>query len=707
MYRAPKRELVSLVLDMAPEAEIREHFRIKESTDLRDRLLQRRLRDLRAFIKGLGEQANHRTSLLDEDYPLGSAPTIYVIRVLGRPDLATLRDTLQELSAGGRRSGIEFAEDRPVRVMYVSSPPSRLPNDERVWETILTYERRIEFLDADPEAPSYGDKAVVWALERALLWFADRDVESMLLASTQFTSVRAALELLRLKCNINCGTPDLSEATLKRIAGDARPRNASFRRVEPLANTLTPDARAITVYDDNLPNTGIYKTLTAERGNEQTAGYYMGHPGLLIGGVGISRRNARIWTPRHLHKKELCALGLSVLERIEAELRRMKADDVPTYLRIHRRVPLRIAGKLITGEARIGAEHLIMAIARAEQGDGTYDVSEHLFEFVTHSKKLGLTTGVAYECPSCGETLLTCSQCGSPMSIDPGKHIEAHCQPHSETVDISTDFECDCGESVQVSDPYSLVFMCPSPDTVEALSGFLESISEVTAPLFIITGGQLRVLRGLRSGDDGVLRLEDLDLWRTRGRIHTHALHDEPAVRRLAHGLKEKCGSGGSKEACKRCIDGTLKEEDMYNDRLCLLRAFGIPINKGFDGIHHGNEIADIIYEDRYNGREVILGIHVKSYQRCSNKTGLGRSHASVTSLYQQLCFSLYLDAIGKIALDIVGVAVPNRLNERVRDSMHSVITRLGKGFVVVEEDDWLKIIDRAREEIIYAGIES
>ena len=192
LYRAPKRELVSLVLGMAPEAEIREHFRIKESTDLRDRLLQRRLRDLRAFVKGLGEQANHRTSLLDEDYPLGSAPTIYVIRVLGTPDSVTLRDTLQGLSAGGRRSGIEFAEDRPVRVMYVSSPPSRLHNDERVWETILTYERRIEFLDADPEAPSYGDQAVVWALERALLWFADRDVESMLLASTQFTSVRAA-----------------------------------------------------------------------------------------------------------------------------------------------------------------------------------------------------------------------------------------------------------------------------------------------------------------------------------------------------------------------------------------------------------------------------------------------------------------------------------------------------------------------------------
>ncbi len=692
---------------MAPEAEIREHFRIKESTDLRDRLLQRRLRDLRDFIRALGEQVNHRTSLLDENYPLGSAPTIYAIRVLGTPDSVTLRDTLQELSAGGRSSGVEFAEDRPVWVMYVSSPPSRLPDDERVWETILTYERRIEFVDADPDAPSYGEQAVVWALERALLWFADRDVESMLLASTQFTSVRAALELLRLKCNINCGTPDLSEATLKRIAGDARPRNASFRRVEPLANTLTPDARAITVYDDNLPNTGIYKTLIAERGNEQTAGYYMGHPGLLIGGVGISRRHARIWTPRHLHKKELCALGLSVLERIEAELRWMKAGNVPAYLRIHRRVPLRIAGKLITGKARIAAEHLITAIARAERGDGTYGVSEHLPEFVTHSGKLGLTTGVAYECPSCGETLLTCSQCGGPMSIDPGKHTQVRCRLHSEAKDISTDFECDCGARVPVSDPYSLVFICPSPDTVEALSGFLESISEVTAPLFIITGGQLRVLRGLRSGDDGVLRLEDLDLWRTRGRIHTHAPHDEPAVRRLAHGLKEKCGSGGSKEACKRCIDGTLKEEDMYNDRLCLLRAFGIPINKGFDGIHHGNEIADIIYEDRYNGREVNLGIHVKSYQRCSNKTGLGRSHASVTSLYQQLCFSLYLDAIGKIALDIVGVAVPNRLNERVRDSMHSVITRLGKGFVVVEEDDWLKIIDRAREEIIYAGIES
>ncbi len=596
MYRAPKRELVSLVLDMVPEAEIRGHFHIKESTDLRDRLLQRRLRDLREFIRGLGEQANHRTVLLDEDYPLGSAPTIYVIRVLGTPDSVTLRDTLQELSAGGRSSGVESSEERPVRVMYVSSPPSRLPNDERVWETILTYERRIEFVDADPEAPSYGDQAVVWALERALLWFGDRDIESMLLASTQFTSVRATLELLRLKCSINCGIPDLSEATLKRIAAHARPRNASFRRVEPLANALTPDARAITVYDDNLPDTGIYKTLTAERGNEQTAGYYMGHPGLLIGGVGISRRHARIWTPRHLHKKELCALGLSVSERIEAELRQMRVDDVPNYVRIHRRVPLRIAGKLITGDARIAAEHLMTAIARAEQSDGTYDISEHLPEFVTHSKKLGLTTGVAYECPSCGEALLTCSQCGSPMNIDPGKHIEAHCQPHSEAVDISTDFECYCGERVQVTDPYSLVFMCPSPDTVEALSGFLESISKVTAPLFIIMGGQLRVLRGLRSGDDdGVLRLEDLDLWRTRARIHKHALHDEPTIRRLAYELREKCRPGVCREDCRQCIDATLKEEDMHKDGLCLLRAFGIPINEGFDGIHHGNEIVDII----------------------------------------------------------------------------------------------------------------
>jgi hypothetical protein len=132
----------------------------------------------------------------------------------------------------------------------------------------------------------------------------------------------------------------------------------------------------------------------------------------------------------------------------------------------------------------------------------------------------------------------------------------------------------------------------------------------------------------------------------------------------------------------------------------CLPRLFGFAIDMEFNGVHHGHEIADIRYDDvLYDTEEhLALGIHLKSRQR-SRPRGLGRSVGCVKGLYTQYCYSAYLSAMRGEKIDVIGISVPNIINDRVIENFEYLAAQLGFPLIILSENDWVKILDAAIEK--------
>ncbi len=127
----------------------------------------------------------------------------------------------------------------------------------------------------------------------------------------------------------------------------------------------------------------------------------------------------------------------------------------------------------------------------------------------------------------------------------------------------------------------------------------------------------------------------------------------------------------------------------------------GLAIAQGFDGVHHGYEVADVKYQDTIDKTDepVRLGIHLKSRTR-SKPEGLGRSVRLVKALYTQLFYSAYLALTGRAEIDAIGVSVPNTIHADVLASMRELLNELGFPLLVVDEGDWIKIVDAVLEQL-------
>jgi hypothetical protein len=126
---------------------------------------------------------------------------------------------------------------------------------------------------------------------------------------------------------------------------------------------------------------------------------------------------------------------------------------------------------------------------------------------------------------------------------------------------------------------------------------------------------------------------------------------------------------------------------------------FGLPINQGFDGMHHGSEKADLKYSDRLFGvGNVRLGIHVKSYDK--NYKKLGRGSLAVKGLYAQLGFSLYQVIQGNYPFDILGISVPQEIHSKDMKSMKFLSLRAGIPLLTMQRTEWLKVAEAAYESL-------
>lgn len=164
----------------------------------------------------------------------------------------------------------------------------------------------------------------------------------------------------------------------------------------------------------------------------------------------------------------------------------------------------------------------------------------------------------------------------------------------------------------------------------------------------------------------------------------------------------EKCkinGSHPNEEDCKNCAKRQISKQDFESNTICLLRTFGLPIDVVFDGIHHGHEFADIIYDDEFDYKQHKIAIHVKRHDESKQVKGLGRSNGKIKELYAQVFYTLF-ELEKKKSVDTIGIAIPNRVSEEVINSMKTIVLRMGYSFIALQKDDWEKIAQAAIDAV-------
>lgn len=159
-----------------------------------------------------------------------------------------------------------------------------------------------------------------------------------------------------------------------------------------------------------------------------------------------------------------------------------------------------------------------------------------------------------------------------------------------------------------------------------------------------------------------------------------------------------------STEKCEECMKNPINPDWIKYGDTCLLRLFGLPIDKKFDGIHHKHEVADLRYQDTIlrENRLVNIGIHVKSRNLHCPPEGMGLSKYQIQGLYKQVVFSVFQSAVLGENLHVIGIAIPNKIREEVIDSLSYAVNNLGFSFLAIDEKDWLNVIRLAFEQAVF-----
>jgi len=656
-----------------------------------------------------GEQA---LAEVERKYPLSSPPTLYLVKVQRRPDTETLVRRTTTLADAGRRGGIEFSGDRAVRIVYIASPAYALAFNRDIIEIPLLYERRLEYTVCEPDSDDYGERRALYSLERAFVWVIDGYSHAIICCS-DFVAVRPIINFAKQRLEFKWALPDLTEEMLNRLAADSDPRSATFSAPSfEFGGRL--DVRTITISDPNLGERYVFREVREDPNRQQSAGFYSNHPDLAFGGLGIARRYGRIWTPAHLSRRSLVGLAIGLIRKTEEELSHEYGRSLKGYIHYFKNIPIEIDGRQLKGKEREVFDQLIIAILQAarEEATETTIAQKLLHALVTYQKPLGLTIVSEFECPECRDVILgQCPDCHLPyIAKMDGPTLMFECPNRNcrQRPDADQGFKCDCGQQVPLVQPENHLRIFPTPEFMNGLSEFLDAMDDATwEGLFYISGCILRLLPSPPPPTREVVSLDDLHLWRVRARYHVRHEPDgsrREALIRILRSAKEKCRKNDghpTHEICEQCLAGRVSLEQVKAGDVCLPRMLGLAIAKGFDGVHHGYEVADVKYEDVLDesGDQVRLGIHLKSRTK-PRPRGLGRGARPIRGLYTQLFYSAYLVLTRRAEFDVIGISIPNTIDNEVVTSMRLLVNKLGFPFLVVDESDWLKIVDAVLEQL-------
>ncbi len=695
MSRIPKAKLVELILKDIEEDAIKSFFRIGNETDLKNRLNSFTNDKLRTIIE-VGSNIDVDTKRASTEFPLRTSPTLFLVRTSQITlDSTLIKNLNQVITNEGVTKRYLPGNTQAIRSVYIIESIKEILKSPKVYEIEICYEKKIDYVECNNNDPSFGETKKIYSLEKALFWIPKNYPYWGIIATCDFSSLNPIIQFLRDYLSINAYLPDLSQEMLFKIASTAKIRNATFGLDINQKDKLI-DAKSLTIFDDNLSEKEVYKRVSIIR--EQRAGYYTEHPDFLRAGVGISRRYGRIWTPAHLSRTELVRLSLGIIKSVNKELIHVGKSNIPDIIKFHGNLIVKIKDIRLKGNARKAFDSLIGKMEYAKGMSSKKIQVDPLFlkELVLNQSSLDLNVNISIECENCGIQLLQCEECEKMLNVITDENgFHAICKDCKRTYN-KAEFTCSCGTSQLIPDLLPDIFITPNIGIIEAIKEYYKSLHpQLDYPgSFIIINQELHLLE-LQPSKIGIINLSDLSYWKNTAKIDTCQDFSNKDYSKILSELKEKCikyNYHPSSSDCALC--GALEITPATIENLCLLRVFGIPINQFFDGIHNGGEKADIYYDDYYEMEKVKIGIHVKSMSERKYKKGLGRSDNKIKGLYAQVFYSLYQQKIGRVKFDIIGIAIPNEIAKDVKDSLSAIVLELGLGFISVERNDWLSIIE-------------
>jgi hypothetical protein len=707
----PKRRLVDLILgDLGAASTAKTHFRISAGDGIEDRLSDFSKSQLLDFISSRGLRGQKALKKLSISFPIRRSPTLYLTIIENKPstnDIQHLIDNKQ--NTRGLQTGLRFKDGNIVRSIFLpDSGMSKIEvNGQFLWEIQLHYEHRFDYVESDPEADNYGELTYLYSLETAIVWIPGEKYFHAIVACSDYPALRRIREFLALKLGIQVYPPTLSREMLQRITKGASPRSVTYT-LNP-AEYASKEPQNITISDPLLESKDQFRQLSQNQDREQVSGFYTAHPGLPFGGMGVARRDGKIWTPRRLDHNEILKLTLSIIEQTESELAKTKDfQSLTNYFYLNR---ARIGIKELQGKAKQTWIRFIPYAMSAQKERNKEVVIEPslLANLIACQKDLFLLTAAEYDCPSCTVRLLAkCTACQTTLSLMYEDHIFAKCPSCKQ--EYHDQVTClDCGEFIPINDFANYARIMPDVENMKSIYAVGKVINNPYKGSWLIQGLLLKHISPKRRRIYEILNLQDFLLWNKQARLGTRddfPFGESKTIEILNH-MKEKCyrdGDGPSQIKCDNCLNHPLNPDWILLDRgTCLLRLFGVPIGQLFDGIHHGREFADIIYADKHldTGKRLKLGIHVKSRSRPSPR-GMGRTSFSVKGLYTQVIYSAYEASVGGKDLDVIGVAMPNQFSRDVLESLAYAVNSLGYSFLAIEEAEWKKIINIAYEQTVF-----
>lgn len=706
MYNMPKSFLVKIICDEFDHRLIREYFKIKDTSPIELRLIEFPLAKLDDFIAtNSSKEALGRIEQHAGDFPLRSAPTLYLLNSSSEIDFVSLIETSKKEAKRGIESATTFLAPKVIRCIYTKASAREGMNG--VIELTLAYEKRIDYTECNIFDEFYAEKKEIYSLEYAVIWISKEKPKYIIVACCDFSALNPIMRHLSVAYNISSFLPNFTENMLKKLSEGADPKNATFSFLGTADDLL--DVRTITVYDQDLGHRRLLSRITQQPGCNQRSGFFMNHPSLLRSGLGISCQYGRIWTPAHLSRVELVGLATSCINHLDSELSQASDADLADIVSYYSNAPVEINKHLLKGSTKklfIRLVHLLINASRNNFGVLHVD-RELLTNLIKESDNLGFNLSIGYDCDNCGLSILRCRNCGFELApVISDDKISLKC-PHCKLEFTQEKYECECGVEISIVDVVAMANLFPEPSLVQAIEVFIKRFPyhiHLPAYFMIISGQMMSLSRGANSSLSRRINLEDLKLWDVRGRIN-HEVEISDCATSYTEKALEKCKlyhNPPKKEDCQECQKrgSNFTFSDFEKPNICLLRTFGLPISIPFDGIHHGHEGADLIYTDEFDGIELKIHIHVKSYSKKKNGLKLGRSVEKIKGLYTQLFYSLYNNKNQRQEeqFNTLGVAIPNSISDDVLESMEYLVTKLGYNFIAIQRNEWEKIAQRAIE---------
>jgi hypothetical protein len=705
----PKARLVSFIIeDISAADKVKIYFNIRV-TNIEERLLSFRKEQLLSFIATLGQDVEDRLHNLETMFPLRRPPTFYLSFIESCPSQNKIILSSRSLAQYGRGGGIEFDQNETVRFVYLPQLSVSMisVSDIKIIQYQLHYEHKFEYVQTNEEAPDYGQIVEAYSLETAMIWLPLEKYRHAIIACYDYSALSRIRNYFAIKLNIIMYPPYLDKKMVERITFGAIPRSATYSL--QLGSEGTNEVQHITISDPSLPSKPIFSSMIGNPDREQTSGFYTAHPGLAMGGIGVSKRYGKIWTPRRLDTMELATLSLEIIKHTEFELNKLaKANDFINLTKYYYTLNVRIGDKVLDEKARKVWALLIPLVFQAQEDPEKEETIRPSIvnNLIRQQKPLKLLAAIEYYCPSCDNTLLMkCPICHQPLALKYERGLKPICISPKCNWTYDNNLHCDCGEEIQFTDLIDLIRIIPEDECNKSIKVAARKYHRKYKGTWIVKGQRLKYIETRQEVHYPQLTLREFQLWKTQAKIdHYPRSLDSQKIISILNKTKEKCkrdGTPASYIKCDECKNSSLNPDWILKGDTCLLRLFGIPIGYKFDGVHFGQEKADLRYQDTLidSLEPATIWIHVKSRVKYRSQSEVSRTNLSIKGLYTQSIFSAYRSVVNHENVQVIGIAIPNKIKTDVIKSLAYAINTLGYSFLVVEEDDWLAIINSALDQ--------